>query len=760
MTRRAAGTEAVVSQNATIAAELLLAPPSDHPGDLAALYEANHQPVERHEVKVGGDQANVLYMSELLLGHPDSAVDFYDRTVEQVRRLPENMKPDVAVVSGFLQGAFNVRDKPRRKALVPGLDTLDAQFRHARQKLEELQSTGVPVVYTMSSEDRAIGEEITTLSFRRMQNEAKGNREVNWGDVDKMQRHPAWPEHALFTAQTVFPYCLRAGRQLYTAEEMAQRTGGEVSVDEYMLLFRAEQAAKQGRAVEPSHAKWLDDVRRQQNNTLVITDDVDMHVTTKGREYWDMVRHHMGFSSKPMYQNHMSTPMGAMGRLASSGEASPSSFVTMHQQEMVGVAMGDSWVLSTAGLTHPLNFLSARGSRADVAGDTSRRMATTRRRIPEPGAHMHTRTDDGRDIFTFFNDELMRKSEGIPERITIAELCDLQTGSITARPDILAKYLDYIRTRALGERATALFFGGDMLHGRNYPHFASESQQTGLMSMAAQEDFNVAMFREAFKDVTPEELKALDRVLVQPGNHEWNSGTLKWHGYPFTTYMRDFFGRMLARAGVSDEEIARRVKSHEAVVTQKGEYAGGGYTGIEYFGEADMGVLIRHYLLERGGKGSGGDLPVYQAAHLANGAADLLRSVDVLMAGHWHHPQLGVFGNKLAVVGGSIAGLSDYELTRGYRPTIAGTLIHIGGGLPPQIEFVSERALHNHQITTGGFAQAVLREKGYRDDRNFDPVRHGIFLPDADFPKSALQKYILKIMRDASQRTGSYAVTK
>jgi len=268
------------------------------------------------------------------------------------------------------------------------------------------------------------------------------------------------------------------------------------------------------------------------------------------------------------------------------------------------------------------------------------------------------------------------------------------------------------------------------------------------------------MFREAFKGVTPEELKALDRVLVQPGNHEWNSGTLKWHGYPFTTYMRDFFGRLLARAGVSDEEIARRVKSHEAVVTQKGEYAGGGYTGIEYFGEADMGVLIRHYLLERGGKGSGGDLPVYQAAHLANGAADLLRSVDVLMAGHWHHPQLGLFGNKLAVVGGSIAGLSDYELTRGYRPTIAGTLIHIGGGLPPQIEFVSERALHNHTITTGGFAQSVLREKGYRDDRNFDPLRHGIFLPDADFPKSALQKYILKIMRDASQRTGSYAVTK
>lgn len=732
-----------VNPNSLVAAELLLQPPDAGPTDLSGIYAASERPIDAVEVTTNQPQVNVLYLSELLIGHKDAAVDFYERTVDQLAQLPEEMQPDVAVVSGFLQGDFRFLDKPRRATLVPELGTVDAQFKYARQMLEKLQATGVPVVYNMSSEDRRIAEEFTIEYFRKMQGLAKGVKEINWANVDKMRQHPQWTTHLNFQTETVFPYCLRAGRRLYSAEEMAAQTNGEIDIEEYFLLFNAEQAAKTGAPIPDSHAKWLERARSEQNNDLIITDDVDLHITTKGRKYWDWVRHHMGLSSKPMYQNFMKTPMSVIGRLASHGEAVPDLIVTQHNQELVGVAMGDSWVMSTAGLTHPMNLMGTSGTRSDVPGDTSRRMMATRRRIPEPGAYIHSRTDDGRDIFTFFNDELMRKSEGIHERITIAELCDLQTGSITARPDILAKYLDYIRTRAIGERATALFFGGDMLHGRNYPHFPSESQQTGLMSMAAQEDFNVAMFREAWGDISPEELKALERVLVQPGNHEWNSGTLKWHGYPFTTYMRNLFERMYARAGYSDEEIAEKVKSHEAIITSKGEYVGGGYTGVEYFGEADLGVLIRHYLLDRGSKGSGGDLPVYQAAHLANGAGDLMRSIDILMAGHWHHPQLGLFGNKLALVGGSIAGLSDYELTRGYRPTIAGTLIHIGGGLPPQIEFVSERALHQHKITTGGFADAVLREKGFRDDRNFDPLRHGIFLSDR-FPKSALQKYILK----------------
>jgi hypothetical protein len=169
--------------------------------------------------------------------------------------------------------------------------------------------------------------------------------------------------------------------------------------------------------------------------------------------------------------------------------------------------------------------------------------------------------------------------------------------------------------------------------------------------------------------------------------------------------------------------------------------------------------LLQHFLLDKGGNGGVGGIPVYQTQKFANGGGDLMKNVDIFMAGHWHHPQYGLFGNKLGLVGGSIAGISDYELKRGYRPTISGTLLHIGGGLPTQIEFIPEKTLHEHKITTGGFSEAQLKEEGYKDDRGFDPMRHGIFLPDR-FAKSALQKKVLQMMRDASQRADKISELK
>lgn len=750
MAKQASG-EKGSDPNSVVAAELLLQPAAERATDLRSIYETNDNTVESVEFDTKRPAVNVLHMSELLIGNQDSAVDFYENTIEQIAALPEDMRPDIAVVSGFMQGDFRYLEKSRRSTLVPELSNMDAQFKYARQMIERLQSLDVPVVYNMSNDDRRIAEEYTVDVFRKMHEYAKSQEGVNWAKLDKMRQHPQWNTHHQFQLEKVFPYCLRAGRQLYTAAEMYEKTGGAIDVDEYFVLFATEQATHAGAKVQKAHADWLKEVATQQNNEFIITDDVNLHLTTEGRKYTDWVRHYMGFSPQSMYQNHMSTPVAAMTRLAANGEETPDMFVTQHNQEEVGVGSGEAWIVSIGGMIRARNFLNASGRRTDAKGDISRRLVTTRRRIPEPSATMHERTDDGRHIVTFLNDSLTDKSASIPERMTIAELCDLQTGSITARPDILAKYLDYIRTRAIGERTTAIFFGGDMIHGRNYPHFPSESQMSGLMAMDSQEAFNTSMFQEAFKHATREELEAIQKVLVQPGNHEWNSGTLKWHGYSFTTYMRNFFERMYARAGYTDEQIAERVKSHEATITQKGEYASG-YTGIEYFG--DLGVLIQHYLLERGGKGSGGDLPVYQTNAFANGGGDLMRNVDVFMAGHWHHPQYGMFGNKLGIVGGSIAGLSDYELKRGYRPTIAGTLLHIGGGQPVQTEFVSERALHEHKITTGGFTDEALKAEGYEDDRNFDPGRHGFFLPD-NFPKSALQKRIWQLMRDASQRANS-----
>jgi hypothetical protein len=761
------------NSNAESAHQLLSIVPEEGLDDLSSSYLRNRQEsaVSQVEFKTKAPDVNVLYMSELLLGHQHSAKDFYVKTMDQIQELPETMKPDVIVLSGFMQGDFKFFNKARRATLVPELNSMDKQFRGAREMIDLATKTGAKVVYNMGNDDRRIASEYTVEVFRKMLNLANEhvksqNKEKDheagqstigiWG-VDKLKQHPQWQEHLQFQIDTIFPYCLRSGRRLRDASEMSIHTGGEVEVDEYMMLYKTCKRISHGKEPKNKYVKWLD-LDSLKDTDFNIVDDFNLHIKTKNAEYTDWVRHSLGFSPEPMYQNHMKPLLNILGQLATSGFETPNMLVTEHNQEAVGVSTLNSWGISSGGLIRSRDLLGQKGSKSDIQGDVSRRLITTRGRFPEPSATSHTRTDDGSHKVTFFLDALTEKSYSMPERMAIVELCDLQTGSITARPDILAKYLDWIRVKAMGECATSFLFGGDMIHGRNYSNFPMESQSTGLMSVDSQKLFNTKLFEAAFSDVTYDEMDALDRVLVQPGNHEWNTGTFKWHGDSFTDYLNGTFRELYLGAGFSKEEARKRVRSHDALMTQRGEYISGGYTGIEYFG--DYGVLIQHYLLDRGGKGSGGDIPVYQTHHYAVGAGELMKNIDILMQGHWHHPQYAVLGgNKLGLVGGSIAGLSHYELTRGYRATIAGTITRIGGGLPVEVEFISEEAINSHKIKKGDFTNQALKEEGYKTDRDFDVAKHGIWLPDS-FPKSALQKRILQMGRDVYQRAGSMAVLR
>ena len=740
-----------IDPNAQLAAELLATSDDTQGQSLQELYEQAQtlRGIDEAEIMTDRPQVNMLFMSELLIGHQDAAVDFFQDTITRVRALPDEMKPDVVVVSGLPQGAFKIWEKSRRATLMPGLTTMDEQFARSREAIDALREIGVPVIYNMSNDDLRIAREYTIEVFRNMQKLAKGAG-MDVSTVDRMQRHPQWNTHMQFQVSTVFPYCLHAGRSLHSAEEMRERTGGEVEVEEYFLLFDAERRAASGQELTGEQRKWLD-LKALRGEDFLVTDDVNLHLQTVGQDYNVAVRHFLGFSPQPMYQDHMRVPLDTMGQLAANGEA-PDMLVTQHNLEAVGVAADASWVVSTGGLIRAMDAFDRRGSRA-TAQDVSRRQIATRRRVASPTATIHELDDNGIHRVTIFNEALNDKADSLPERMTIAEFCDLQTGSITARPDLFVKYMDYVRTRQLGERAVALFGGGDFMHGRNYPHFPAESQSTGLMAMDSQEAFNRRMFEGIFRNMSRSEMEALQRVVLEIGNHEWNSGTIKWHGYSYVTYLRDFFQYKFALAGFTEAEIAERVKFHDAVRTPKGEIAQA-YTGIEYLG--DFGVLIQHYLQERGGKGSGGSQPVYQAHSMTTGLGGLMRNIDILMAGHWHHPQWAMNGDKLALVGGSMAGLSGYELMRGYRPTVAGTLIHLGGGQPMQLEFVPEEALHRHEITTGDYAPEALRKAGYKDDRHFDPRKHGILLPDR-FAKSALQKALLAHMRAASQRDDTLA---
>lgn len=132
---------------------------------------------------------------------------------------------------------------------------------------------------------------------------------------------------------------------------------------------------------------------------------------------------------------------------------------------------------------------------------------------------------------------------------------------------------------------------------------------------------------------------------------------------------------------------------------------------------------------------------------------DLKSGIDIMMYGHYHHPAYMLDNNKIIVGAGSLAGMTGFEYELGLRSVPSAVTLHIGGGLPPQIEFIGEETFHKYKITDGPFSdKSIFEEHGFRNDRSFDAGKHTPYL-DMYSPKSALQKCILKIGHLASYST-------
>lgn len=134
-------------------------------------------------------------------------------------------------------------------------------------------------------------------------------------------------------------------------------------------------------------------------------------------------------------------------------------------------------------------------------------------------------------------------------------------------------------------------------------------------------------------------------------------------------------------------------------------------------------------------------------------------SIDAMLTGHYHHPSWHMVNDKLGVINGSIAGTSGYEWWRGYNPVIGTTVLHLGGGLPPKLEILTEEALLNYK-PRGYYSDENLARKGFNTDRGFDSREHGfgrLRVRDTDaegvpqqkkLPQSALQKALWDKVED------------
>lgn len=739
---------------------------------------------------------HTLYLAELLVGSRFSDNNFFNEIVDHVGSLPKEQKPDQIVMTGLYMGDFGGRKKNSRWMLKNGLRTLDEQFYHGKAKLDQLKELGVPIVYGMSDNDTDIVEEMTFEAFQQMHQLAKKHARENQDSDDvkrqlsrleKAKANPNWPEYYRFTQEVAFPYCVRSGRALLSAEqvgltahslahelqeklssgnlqenEAARVTDqldrlrqdiarGEYDLPEREILYDAYKRQAQGQRLTEKHRMILDVTALKNSDSLQVVEDFEMRTKTRGTQYTDLVRHRFQTTKLPV-SNYFAAPTKIRKQLAADGEDIYDNIIITGQREAAGVFGIDNQAIhSIGGLQDTRKAANSKGYILTSPSNQAGREILGRRRFHPASATSIERHDDGTHFVTIYNKHLMEVSESISDPVTVMLQCDWQAGNIASRPDLQLKQLDMVNRR-LGQGVVYLALGGDTVEGRNYSDFNRESGRTGLGAMDQQFEFVRLMVEQSLDQLSKEDMRNLV-VKATIGNHEYNSGTLKWNGYSFFEPIIDPYKQAYAARGFTSAEIRDRVQIQDTLISPRGEPF---KTYETIFRIGELGVSLSHFF--GAGKGTGGQPPAFTGMNQTTGLGDVRKDIDVGIFGHYHHGSYMLGGNKLYVGAGSLNGITGFEYERGLRSASSIVALHLGGGQPPRIEIVSEKAINNYKIPDGPFSDRELRNShGFRDDKGFDIGKHTPYL-DSRFPKSALQKMVLKLGQDAAysiDRTGT-----
>jgi len=701
--------------------------------------------VDKLHVGIRGKSARVMHLTELLYGHKDADLDFAERALSHLESLPPKERPDVVVVSGLIYGGFQHREKNNRRTKTM---SVSEQLTNAKEFIERLQKMGLTVIYNKSDNDQKIIEDYTYDAVRVLEGIARENGDdwpTSFAAFDRVQQSHLWQKNYEFQWDVAFEYMLRSGRNLLTKEEVQEKAGEEI--EEYLLLLDAHRRLGRGERLTPLQRQVLEvaniPYRGRAQDKLIVTDDYNLELETSGKTTHLSGRHEFKQSATSMTKDPTAVPRRVLAQMKASGKETPDALVIENQQRSVGVMQGETLIMSTPGMT-TYNFDSS--SFARVSSDKAERMAKSRGEVNYAGIQEVEFHDDGRISIHLMNDTLMNIAAKTEEPHAAIFFSDWQSGSSTARPDLAVKALDYALHTVLMKEKGMLFPNGDIIEGRNYPEMPNQNAHMGLVDVDDQEVFVYEYMREILEKMPQQAKNNLEGVHITPGNHEWNSGR-KFFGATHSVFLKALFNEASDgnfKTTLHSKDIVRAGTSHFKSSTAIAELA-------------EHKVLAQHYMLE-GGAG----LPINQFAQmLSSSAGPLMKDINLMGAGHWHHPQFMMTSNKVGFISGSLAGLGSYEWWKGINPVIGTTIVHLGGNRPVEIELLTPEFLYNYKCK-GAFSDSNLERRGYTTDRGFDPKLHGfgkLLLTNGRqierMPQSAIQKRLWDIVEGVAWSSSS-----
>jgi hypothetical protein len=718
------------------------------------IYDENKELIKVEKLHFDITGPGTMHLSDAEYGHKNLNSKFLTKEIKRIASLPENERPSVVVMSDLVFGTFIVNNNKKRRAFAKGAKHLETQFALANKAVTQLAEAGIKVVVLQGDNAFAIADDHAIKSVQRLSGLAKPLLGISGGHIDyatanRIRQNEKFDQHFTFEWDVVYPYCVRSGRSLLNADEVSKMTDGAVQMEEYLMLFDAYEKQLAGEEIPP---EYLDVINfsniafpgKKFDDGIHIVDDahVDMKNADGTIRYSSRLFARFGLSPQTMPTDPITKLKTFMTAMSAEGEAPPDFSVLTNQKWLIGLqGDNDSWALSTPGLQE--TDINEKGSILRTTGDISWRQIM-RGVTAKPATLKYDRDSEGTVTYEVSNELLNQKSEAT-EPTAIAFIHDLQVGSHSAHLDLPVKSLDYIVSKIAPYKKVILGMNGDISHGLNHPGSAIQNGPTLLNGLDPQEKMGKRMFTGALDHYSHAELDNIQKVLITLGNHEWNSGN-KDFGSTHSLWIQDAFANILSSKvgpGQLQNELKERVSFHDTMHTKDGDFMVNAWTALEPVGAYNL--MMQHLILDKMAKGPGGP-SILQLKSFFSGIGSLGENVDLAEFGHWHNGQFMLFGNKVGAIAPAQAGQSYYEWIRAYRPKTGLFVMHVGGGKPVQLQFVSTQALHNHQIKDGVFSPESLASRNFFDDPNFDPMRNGY----ADYLglHSALQKQLWRMAQE------------
>lgn len=733
---------------------------------LKQIYERNNQLIKIDKLDFDVPRAKIDFLSKVEIGYEDLDAEFIERKIEELRKKDPADRPAVIVLSDVIFGTFLITKKSKRLTLADGMNSLDTQFALAKELVDQFLELGIKVVVMKGSDGWDLADNQAVKAVQRLQKKSASlaglnEQFIDYHDADVIRQSETYDKNLQFQWNVIFPYCLRMGRSLMNADEVADKTGGEVKIEEYLLLQQIYDLHAIG---EPIPQEYLQVVDLSQipfkdkvfKDELYIVDDaiVTLNPTDGTKPFVVSLWERFANAPATLMGNPISALKIVANEAAATGREKYDLTVTTSQMWGTGVGTAlNTMVASTPG-THTYNA-DKQGSHRRATGNSTHRQMM--RGTPPVASSNSFEKGRGHTIVEFESKLIYDKSYATPPSAVVL-VQDLQIGGDTARLDLIPKYFDYIMTQVAPVQDTYWGFNGDITHGVNFPGAAISNAPTRLNSTAKQNELGRDLFEASLGHFNAQELANIKKWMNLPGNHQWNTKT-RDTGELYIQWIEDLVkGRLRSAYGpsITEAELRRRVKTYQTMQTADGDLMLDAWTAIEPIGE--VGLMMQHLILDKMAKG-GGDIPVFQFKNFINGVGELAAKTDISLYGHWHHKMWMQLGHKVAGVGPALAGQSYYEWKLGYRPQIGALIVRFGGGKPVSFDYIDARALYNHKIQDGAFSPAALADEGFVTDKEFIPGQHG-FGGLSNGPKDAVQKKIWSMINRINDQPSSFVGTE